>query len=188
MGSLRNGSCTGSGLTVSSDRRSETVFQSRFGTASVPFRDNGQSRFGTTDITAQTGRVVMTRNTVVAATMTRPRWAEARDMAEAELQQAVIDLCAKYGLYHCHPASLKGVPAGWPDSVVIGPHRVLWRELKTQQGRCSDKQRAVGKWLRQAGQSWQVWRPVDLLSGAIERELAELAAFQWELFTMERSA
>lgn len=103
-------------------------------------------------------------------------------MNEHDLQQAVQELCDRLGITWCHPASLRGVPRGWPDMVIITPRRVIWRELKAQWGNCTPEQREFGRQLRRAGQSWQIWRPADLLAGAIERELADLAAIQAELF------
>ena len=45
------------------------------------------------------------------------------------------------------------------------------------------RQAEVGRKLKAAGQNWRVWRPSDLLSGQIARELTEVAAVQAELFS-----
>jgi hypothetical protein len=91
-------------------------------------------------------------------------------MTEAELQSTVAKLCAERGLFHFHPRVSIGCARGWPDSVIIGV-RVIFRELKSTNGMLTREQRIVGYKLRTAGQSWDVWRPADLRSGRIVREL-----------------
>jgi hypothetical protein len=66
------------------------------------------------------------------------------------------------------------VRRGWPDWTIIGT-RVLWRELKTGDGQLTTEQRRVGWLLIAAGAEWAIWRPEDLTSGRIERELADIA-------------
>jgi hypothetical protein len=65
------------------------------------------------------------------------------------------------------------VAPGWPDLVIIGSH-VLYRELKTETGVLSAEQKRVGGRLADAGADWAVWRPRDLRSGVIERQLRKL--------------
>jgi VRR-NUC domain len=109
--------------------------------------------------------------------------AQARGMTENDLQAAIEELCGQLRLTWCHPLSLKGIPKGWPDLVIVSWHGVLWRELKTHTGRLSPEQRAFGEQLRQGGQNWDVWRPLDYLTGQIERELTRIAAVQYQLWT-----
>ena len=111
--------------------------------------------------------------------MTDPRAAK---MPERELQEAVRRLCAGLGLFHYHPHNSARSEAGWPDSTIIG-RRVLFRELKSECGRLSPEQAEVGRRLKAAGQNWRVWRPSDLLSGQIAKELTEVAGVQAELFS-----
>ena len=47
----------------------------------------------------------------------------------------------------------------------------MLRELKTATGRLTTTQQHWGLMLRSAGISWDVWRPDDLTSGRIQREL-----------------
>jgi hypothetical protein len=94
-------------------------------------------------------------------------------MSEAQLQDSVRKMCEQRGLFHYHPYSSIRCAPGWPDSVIIGV-RVIFRELKSTNGMLTREQRIVGHKLRTAGQSWDVWRPADLRSGRIERELDEL--------------
>ena len=111
--------------------------------------------------------------------MTDPRAAK---MPERDLQEAVRQLCVGLGLYHYHPHNSARSEPGWPDSTIIG-RRVLFRELKSECGRLTPEQAEVGRKLKAAGQNWRVWRPSDLLSGQIARELTEVAAVQAELFS-----
>ena len=114
-------------------------------------------------------------------TVTPAQHAAAKAMPERELQEAVRRMCAELGLFHFHPLNSKGSEPGWPDSTIIG-RRVIFRELKRQSGAVTPEQAEVGRKLRAAGQSWKVWRPVDLIDGTVGQELAVLAAIQGELF------
>jgi hypothetical protein len=64
--------------------------------------------------------------------------------------------------------------AGFPDVVAIGPGGALYAELKCGDDTVSPDQRAWAGRLTGAGQLWVEWRPLDLLSGRIETELAAL--------------
>ncbi len=105
-------------------------------------------------------------------------------MPEADLQEAVRRLCAGLGLLHFHVLNSKGCTPGWPDSVIVG-RKVIYRELKAEAGRLTKEQEDVGHRLKQAGANWRIWRPSDLLSGQIARELTELAG-NAELFGAAR--
>lgn len=95
-------------------------------------------------------------------------------MTEAELERAVRDLLKVYRLYGYHARDSRRDARGLPDWIILG-RRALWRELKTQSGRLEPDQLRVRNLLLAAGQDWAVWRPSDLRSGRIERELAALA-------------
>lgn len=96
-------------------------------------------------------------------------------MSEAELMANVRQLCRLLGLrvYHTHD-SRRSDP-GFPDLVIVGPGAVLYRELKTERGRLRPEQREWLEALRTAGQSADVWRPGDWLSGEIGRQLRDAA-------------
>jgi hypothetical protein len=94
-------------------------------------------------------------------------------MTERQLQQAVTDLCGWLQLDAFHVRNSRGMAPGWPDLVIIGTH-VLYRELKTEAGVLSPEQRRIGSRLTRAGADWAVWRPRDLRSGVIERQLRQL--------------
>lgn len=92
-------------------------------------------------------------------------------MTEKQLQAAVIDMCKIYGIavYHTYD-SRRSVP-GWPDLALCGAHRFITRELKNEYGKVTPEQEEWGWMLRQAGISWDIWRPDDLRAGRIQREL-----------------
>jgi hypothetical protein len=103
-------------------------------------------------------------------------------MSEAELQEQVRTACKQLGLFHFHVLNSVGCEPGWPDSVIIGPRKCIYRELKSEYGRPTPDQTRVGYLLKAAGQSWRIWRPSDWYGGLIAAELAEVAAVQTELF------
>ena len=72
--------------------------------------------------------------------------------------------------------------------MIVGRGGILYRELKSEHGTLTPEQRAVGAQITRAGGNWSVWRPRDLLSGVIARQLANAAAVQGELFTVETAA
>jgi hypothetical protein len=99
------------------------------------------------------------------------------DSLDAHLRKLLADL----GLFGYHPHSSRHSAAGWPDWVIVG-NRIIYRELKTEHGSLSAAQRDVGDRITRAGGDWGVWRPRDLVSGTIARQLADLASIQTALF------
>ena len=98
-------------------------------------------------------------------------------MSESELQYAVADLCLRYRLYHYHTHDSRRSNTGFPDSFIMncGTGRIMFRELKSAAGRLTPDQRIFGYRARAGGHDWDVWRPADLASGRIARELSVLA-------------
>ena len=96
-----------------------------------------------------------------------------RAMRERDLQDTVTALCAWLHLDWFHPLSSRGMNPGWPDLVIIGA-RVIYRELKSKAGQLSAAQQRVAGRLARAGADFAVWRPRDLRSGRVERELRQL--------------
>lgn len=92
-------------------------------------------------------------------------------MREAHFQDAVIQLCRFRGIFWYHPYLSHRSAAGWPDLALCGKSGFLLRELKTDKGRLTREQQEWGTRLRTAGISWDVWRPEDLRSGRVQREL-----------------
>jgi len=90
---------------------------------------------------------------------------------EVHLQGAVIDMCRLFGVAWYHAYNSRRSVAGWPDLALCGSRGFMLRELKTETGRLSDEQHNWGLMLRSAGVNWDVWRPADLQSGRVQREL-----------------
>lgn len=91
--------------------------------------------------------------------------------------ESVRGLCRLYGLhaFHCQDSRGSWGP-GFPDLVIAGPGGVIFRECKTQRkGAMTVLQDGWAVALQGAGQDWAVWRPADLASGRIQRELERLA-------------
>ena len=100
---------------------------------------------------------------------------------EADLQKAVIDTARIFGyrVAHFRPAQTKhgwrtavaGDGAGFPDCVIVGNGRVLYRELKVGRNTLSDEQAGWLEALREAGVDAGVWTDADWHSGLVEAEL-----------------
>lgn len=97
-------------------------------------------------------------------------------MTENELQEAVRALCRDLRLhvFHAHD-SRRSWGSGFPDLVIAGLGGVLFRELKTTSGAHSGAQRSWHYVLVAAGADSATWRPADLQSGRITRELLAIA-------------
>lgn len=92
-------------------------------------------------------------------------------MSEAELEEHVRQYCRDLGVIRFHVHDSRGMTPGFPDDVLIGRRGLLWRELKSQGGQLSPEQHNVRQALKSAGQDWALWRPADLVSGEILRQL-----------------
>jgi hypothetical protein len=104
----------------------------------------------------------------IAAAMSEDR---GPDSLEAHMRRIMKDL----GLWGYHPRRSEKSEKGWPDWTLIGV-RIIYRELKTERGKVTDEQEAVGARITKAGGDWDVWRPRDLVSGRIAAELRAIAA------------
>jgi hypothetical protein len=76
---------------------------------------------------------------------------------------------------HVHACRMLGSQRGFPDLVLIGRRKVIWRELKVPPDTLRSEQRALGYTLQASGQSWGVWYPGDLADGTIQAELEAIA-------------
>jgi len=94
-------------------------------------------------------------------------------MSEAQLLAAVRQACHTLGLLCYHTYDSRRSEPGFPDLVIVGS-RMIIRELKTESGRLRPEQRTWLDALSRAGQDADIWRPGDLYSGRIVRELASL--------------
>lgn len=86
----------------------------------------------------------------------------------------MIDICKLYGIACYHTYNSRRSAPGWPDLALCGSRGFLTRELKSEYGKTTTEQDRWGWMLRQAGVSWDVWRPDDLRSGRIQRELLNI--------------
>lgn len=95
-------------------------------------------------------------------------------LSEDQFQQQVIDLAKLHGytlIYHTHD-SRRSQP-GFPDLVLVNEQRgrALFRELKTETGRVSPAQFAWVSGMLMAKLDVGVWRPSDMRSGRIVKDL-----------------
>lgn len=97
--------------------------------------------------------------------------ADPRPMPEAALQDAVLKLCKLLGIWWHHPYDSRRSTPGVPDLLMIGSRGALWRELKRDGLGPTVIQSEVGLRMQRIGWDWSVWRPADLRSGAVMREL-----------------
>ncbi len=99
----------------------------------------------------------------------------AAHMSEEVLQRRVVDIARSCGWLAYHTYDSRRSVAGFPDLVLVhaahGTGRVLFRELKTMKGRVSTAQKRWIDKLAVAGADVAVWRPEDLLSGAVVADL-----------------
>lgn len=110
--------------------------------------------------------------------LTPAQRAVAYAMSEAELQAAVCRLAEGMHIYWHHVAISLRSRRGWPDLALLGNGGSIFAELKRETGRLTPDQRMVGIRLTAAGLTWVTWRPSDLLSGTIARQLAAIAGLR----------
>lgn len=108
-------------------------------------------------------------------------------MTEREFQKIVLDLFFRYGWKTAHfDASVRVVgkerrfvgdkgSAGFPDIVAARDTRVIFAELKSENGRVSGNQREWLDLLRLAGMEVYLWYPSDLVSIAKTISCKELS-------------
>lgn len=96
-----------------------------------------------------------------------------RTITEASWQNVVVHFAREHGwLVHFVPDRLyrrsfvSGIPMdlgdrGFPDLVLVGHGRLLFRELKTETGTLQPTQAAWRDALVSAGCDWKLWRPSD---------------------------
>lgn len=101
----------------------------------------------------------------------------ARRMTERQLEDQVraliIDLRLKG--FHVWQQHAKRAEKGFPDWVIAGPAGHIFRELKREAEKPTPRQEEWLAVLAFGGADAGVWRPSDLLSGRIARELTALA-------------
>jgi hypothetical protein len=89
-------------------------------------------------------------------------------VSEREFQRQVLDLARILGWHAYHPMLSKWSERGWPDLAMVRPPRLVFAELKTEDGMPTAHQE---RWLALLGACPGVeaflWRPSDL-SGIAE--------------------
>ena len=93
---------------------------------------------------------------------------------EVQLQNHIIQMATALGWDYFHVHDSRRSPAGFPDLVLVHPRKriCLVRELKTERGRFRPKQEQWLQDLRVAGIDAGVWRPGDVVSQRVQRELS----------------
>ena len=93
-----------------------------------------------------------------ASNAARARWGKE---TEADFQNTVIELAElhRWLVYHTHD-SRRSAP-GFPDLTMVRDGKLVFAELKTEQGLLTDDQWNWVEELRQARQLMYVWRPSD---------------------------
>jgi hypothetical protein len=98
-------------------------------------------------------------------------------MREDELLNEVMDLCRKHNLLYFHAYDSRMTTGkGFPDLVVCGK-RIIFIELKSEQGTMRPEQTRWRYALQAAGAMHAILYPSDLASGAIEACLEYVATF-----------
>ena len=99
-------------------------------------------------------------------------------MTERQLEHGIRAILADLpSLRWYHTFDSRRSPGGFPDMTIVG-QRVIYRELKTAKGKVTDTQAGWLHALVMAEQDACVWRPADLVSGLIGRQLAALAGLK----------
>lgn len=94
----------------------------------------------------------------------------AQSMSEKQFQEHVVALAHRLGWLVYHTFDSRRSAPGFPDLVLVR-ERTLFRELKSATGVVSPQQKVWLQALRSGGSDAAVWKPADLMSGVIEREL-----------------
>jgi hypothetical protein len=106
------------------------------------------------------------------------RWS----MTEEQLLAEVAARCERRGIWWVHIDAphhnrRRQNLVGFPDLLLCGPGGIAFRELKSGAygARLRSEQTAWKYRLKAARQDWALWKPADLESGRIDRELDALA-------------
>lgn len=100
-------------------------------------------------------------------------------VSEAEFQANILEFVRTLGLQAYHTHDSRRSQPGFPDLVIVGRKRVLFRELKTMSGVVSDDQKYWLSILHAAGADVAIWRP-NLWPDVISRELRALGKLEVE--------
>ena len=83
---------------------------------------------------------------------------------EADLREQIRTLCELYGWLMYFTWNSRHSPSGFPDLVLAQPEyrRLIYAELKSDEGRLTKHQAEWIEALRACGQAVYVWRPEDI--------------------------
>jgi hypothetical protein len=95
-------------------------------------------------------------------------------MSERELENSIRAILADLSLRWYHTFDSRRSSSGFPDLTIVGSS-VLFRELKREGKNPTAAQQAWLDALTAAGEDADVWRPSDLYSGRIGKELAAIS-------------
>jgi hypothetical protein len=84
-------------------------------------------------------------------------------VTEREFQRQVLDLAGIFGWTTYHPMLSKWSERGWPDLALVRPPRLVFAELKRENGKTTEHQdRWLGLLRAVPGIEVHLWRPSDL--------------------------
>lgn len=93
--------------------------------------------------------------------------------SEIQLQTHIVGLAEGIGYLSYHTYNSRRSNPGYPDLHLMHPRWCvsMFRELKSQKGRMSPDQKTWGAGLLAAGHDFAIWRPSDVVSGAVLEQL-----------------
>lgn len=83
-------------------------------------------------------------------------------MNEKQFQANVVELAHYLGYLTYHTLDSRGSEPGFPDLVIVGRNRLLFREIKSEKGMLTQAQLKWGGALMAGGGDWSVWRPSQM--------------------------
>lgn len=97
----------------------------------------------------------------------------------AQADDWVHRACILLGHAYLHIRNSADQPhtVGFPDYLIVGPRRVIYRELKMPGDTLRAEQRRWRWKLHNAGADWDLWSARQLRDGTVWIELAELADY-----------
>ena len=96
-------------------------------------------------------------------------------MPEEDVAAHVVDLCEAFGVLRFHVPDSRWMNRGWPDECLVGTSGVLFRELKSARGRVRAEQETVLARMQTAGLDAAIWRPEDVITGTIRRQIQAIS-------------
>jgi hypothetical protein len=88
--------------------------------------------------------------------------------SETELYELVRQWAQQQGWLIYHTYDARRSYAGFPDTVFVRPPRIVYAELKREDGRVTREQWAWFDALKASGAEVYIWRPSDIETGVID--------------------